>query len=105
MSGPNPQGRIPKVGQPGRGTGRADIAEDAVRDATGETEIRGLFGARVRAIHRRPVCAGRSRSGRDYDEYDKTELVDAGGRRAGHGWSAWSRSSRPFPSSCPFRCW
>ncbi len=80
MSGPNPPGPESEGSEPlDKEPGEPTAGEDSVQDATGETEIhsRAYSAPESEQFTAGPYVAAEPDL-YDYDEYDRTELVDAG---------------------------
>jgi hypothetical protein len=80
MSGPNPPGPEPEGSDiPDQEPGEPTAQEDSVSDATGETEIhsRAYSAPESEQFTAGPYVAA-DPDLYDYDEYDKTEVVDGG---------------------------
>ncbi len=80
MSGPNPPGPEPDASDtPDQEPGEPTAGEDRVQDATGETEIhsRAYSAPESEQFTAGPYVAA-DPDLYDYDEFDKTEVVDAG---------------------------
>ena len=78
MSGPNPPGPDSEGSDNlDKEPGEPIAEEDAVQDATGETEIRAYSAPESEQFTAGPYVPA-DPDLYDYDEYDKTELVDAG---------------------------